>query len=152
MTLRTQFTLLGVLCGVLLVAQSCEQQTPWEKYNAAGVKAYEQAHYAEAERHWKIALKEAETFGPQDPRLATSLTNLALLYHHQGRYAEAEPLHQRALAILEKALGPEHPLVVRGLENYAALLRETNRSGEAKKLETRAKAIRAKHAQQSVVQ
>ncbi len=31
------------------------------------------------------------------------------IYRAQGRYAEAEPLDQRALAIGEKALGPEHP-------------------------------------------
>jgi len=30
-------------------------------------------------------------------------------YRVQGRYAEAEPLYKRALAIYEKALGPEHP-------------------------------------------
>ena len=27
----------------------------------------------------------------------------------QGKYAEAEPLYQRALAIYEQALGPTHP-------------------------------------------
>ena len=46
----------------------------------------------------------------------TSLNNLAALYRAQGRYAEAEPLHQRALAIREKALGPEHPDVARSLK------------------------------------
>ena len=62
----------------------------------------------------------------------------------QGRYAEAEPLYKRALAIREKALGPEHPDVATSLENYAALLRETARVDEAERLEARAKAIRAK--------
>ncbi|MCZ6847192.1 MAG: tetratricopeptide repeat protein, partial [Alphaproteobacteria bacterium] len=33
--------------------------------------------------------------------------SLAALYQVQGRYAEAEPLYKRALAIYEKALGPE---------------------------------------------
>ena len=37
------------------------------------------------------------------------LNTLALLYANQGRYAEAEPLLRRALAINEKALGSEHP-------------------------------------------
>ncbi len=31
--------------------------------------------------------------------MATSLNNLAALYHDQGQYAKAEPLYQRALAI-----------------------------------------------------
>ncbi len=70
----------------------------------------------------------------------------------QGRYAEAEPLYQRSLAIREKALGPEHPHVAESLENYAALLRQTARANEAEKLEARAKAIRAKHAQENPVE
>ena len=46
---------------------------------------------------------------PTTPMSATSLNNLAELYQAQGRYAEAEPLYKRALAIREKALGPDHP-------------------------------------------
>src|SRR3712207_8731720 len=42
--------------------------------------------------------------------IAISLHNLASLYHTQGRYEEAAPLLQRALAICEQALGAEHPL------------------------------------------
>ncbi len=76
--------------------------------------------------------------------MATSLNNLAELYHAQGKYPEAEPLYQRALAIWEKALGPEHPNVATVLENYAALLRQMNRNSEAAEMEARVKAIRAK--------
>ncbi len=76
--------------------------------------------------------------------MATTLNNLAGLYRAQGHYAEAEPLHKRALTIVEKALGPEHPHVATSLENYAALLRETARADEAERMEARAKAIRAK--------
>ena len=79
--------------------------------------------------------------------MAISLNNLALLYRSQAKYAEAEPLYKRSLAIWEKALGPEHPNVATPLENYAFLLRKTNREAEAAKMEARAKAIRAKHAQ-----
>ncbi len=75
--------------------------------------------------------------------VATSLNNLALLYEAQGYYAEAEPLYQRSLAIMEKVLGPEHPSVATSLENYAALLRQTARADEAARMEARAQAIRA---------
>ncbi len=76
--------------------------------------------------------------------MAASLNNLAGLHQAQGKYAEAEPLFQRSLAIFEKALGPEHPHVATTLENYAALLRETEREDKAEEMEARAKAIRAK--------
>jgi tetratricopeptide repeat protein len=36
---------------------------------------------------------------------ATSLNNVAALYRAQGRYSDAEPLQERAVAIFEKALG-----------------------------------------------
>ncbi len=74
---------------------------------------------------------------------------MGIVYRLQGRYAEAEPLYKRALAILEKALGPDHPDVATTLENYAALLRKTGRTTEATKMEARGKAVRAKHAEQN---
>jgi hypothetical protein len=59
---------------------------------------------------------------------AWSLNGLAELYRAQGQYTKAEPLHQRALAIREKALGPEHPEGATSLENYARLLRDIDRT------------------------
>jgi tetratricopeptide (TPR) repeat protein len=53
--------------------------------------------------------------------VAHSLDGLANLYSKQGKYVEAEPLYQRALAIREQALGPEHSLTQKGGKNYAAL-------------------------------
>ena len=123
------------------------QGAKWESYIAAAQQAYQQADCAEAEKQSEAALKEAEAF--DDVRLATSLNNLALLYKAQGRYAEAEPLYQRSLAIREKALGPEHPAVATSLENYADLLRKTGRVSEATEMEARAKTIRAKPTKQN---
>lgn len=105
-------------------------------------KAYEQADYAKAEKLLQAALKEAEKFGEEDPRLATGLNCLALLYQAQGKYAQAEPLHRRALAISEKALGPEHLDVALNVELNAALLRKMGHNAEAEKLEARARAKR----------
>ena len=41
--------------------------------------------------------------------------------YERGRYTDAEPLYQRALAIWEKALDLEHPNVATSLYNLAAL-------------------------------
>jgi len=73
-----------------------------------------------------------------------SLNNLGLLYRAQGKYAEAEPLYRRALAIAEKTLGPGHPDLAVVLRGLAALLRATDRKTEAEQLEARATLIRAK--------
>ena len=81
----------------------------------AGATASQRGQYEEALRRLELALKEAEAFGEQDPRYATTLNNLASVYEAQGRYAQAEPLYKRALAIREKALGPDHPDVAQSL-------------------------------------
>ena len=73
--------------------------------------------------------------------MGASLNNLAALYHSQGRYAEAEPLHKRALAIAEKALGPEHHDLAQSLRNYSALLHKTGLNNEAIMVELRAEAL-----------
>ncbi len=62
---------------------------------------------------------------------------------------QAEPLYQRALLVLTRAVGPEHPGVATMLENYALMLRVLNRDAEADTMEARAQAIRAKHAQEN---
>ena len=53
------------------------------------------------------------------PTLPPNLSNLALLYLAQGRYAEAEPLFRRALEIREKALG--HTINARAWQTDATL-------------------------------
>ena len=84
-----------------------------------------------------------DSVGPDHPDVATSLNNLAELYAAQHQYTQAEPLHKRALAIMEKTLGPNHADVAQSIENIAALYRATHREKEAVKLEERAARIRA---------
>ncbi len=120
----TRWLLVGLLClGLCPMVAASAQQTRWDSIMADAVKAYQQADYAQAEKLFLAALKEAEKFGEQDARLATSLNNLAFLYDAQGKYAQAEPLYRRALAIAEKILGPEHPNVATGLNNLAEIYR-----------------------------
>ncbi len=146
---KTLWLLATLFCVAFWPAQVSAQGKGWEALNATGVEAYQRGDYTDAEKQWDAALKAAEEFGSEDPRLATSLSNLAGLYYAQSRYAEAEPLLKRSLAIDEKAFGPEHPNVAQSLENYADLLQKMGRGNEATDLETRAKAIRAKHAKQN---
>ncbi len=149
MIARSRWWLVTLLWVVLVSPPASAQGTAWERHMAAGVKAYRQGRYADAEKPFQAAVKEAEGFEPQDPRLAMSLNNLAVLYRHQGQYAKAESLYKRALVIREKALGPNHPHVTQSLENYADLLRNMYRESEAEKMEARAKAIRAKYAREN---
>jgi tetratricopeptide (TPR) repeat protein len=62
----------------------------------------------------------------------------------QGRYAEAEPLYNRSLAIKEKAFGNDHLNLVITLGNLAALYKSQGRYADAEPLYKRALAIREK--------
>ena len=130
-TNKTRWLLVGLMCLALWSAHASAQGGPWETYMAAGAKAYQQGNYPEAEKQFGAALKEAEGFGPQDPRLAKNLNNLAELSRAQGKYTDAEPLHKRALAINEKVLGPEHPRVATSLNNLAELYQAQGRDAAA---------------------
>jgi hypothetical protein len=68
-----------------------------------------------------------------------------MVYANQGKYADAEPLYQRALAIREETLGPDHPEVATILEKYASQLCKTGREMQARPMNARAQAIREKH-------
>ena len=69
-----------------------------------------------------LAIDE-KSCGPEHPKVATDLNNLAALLQATNRLEEAEPLMRRALAIDEKSYGPEDPHVARDLNNLAQLLR-----------------------------
>jgi CHAT domain-containing protein/Tfp pilus assembly protein PilF len=62
-------------------------------------------------------------------------------YLATGRYQQAIPLAQRALAIREKALGPEHPYTATALNNLAELYQATGVYAKAEPLLKRALAI-----------
>jgi tetratricopeptide (TPR) repeat protein len=72
-----------------------------------------------------------KALGMDHPKLGAWLSNLGGLYLVQGRYAEAEPLFRRSLAIRERALGLEHREVGTSLNNLAEFYRLQGRFTEA---------------------
>ncbi|MFM6063005.1 MAG: tetratricopeptide repeat protein, partial [Microcystis panniformis] len=60
--------------------------------------------------------------GAEHPDVAQSLNNLALLYYYQGKYTEAEPLYQKAIAICSEKLGENHPDTQTVKNNYNLML------------------------------
>jgi tetratricopeptide (TPR) repeat protein len=96
----------------------------------------------DTERALLAELREAEKAGTENLALATTLYNLAILRRQQGRFAEAEGLYQRALAIREREEGPKHPDVATTLNNLAALEATQGRYDAAQPLFERALTIR----------
>ncbi|MGA2938650.1 MAG: tetratricopeptide repeat protein [Syntrophobacteraceae bacterium] len=100
--------------------------------NNYGLWLYYQARHISAEPMMRRALQIYEqSFGPDHPKVATILNNLAQLLKATNRLSEAEPMMQRALKIDEQSFGPDHPEVATDLNNLAQLLTATNRLSEA---------------------
>jgi tetratricopeptide (TPR) repeat protein len=68
------------------------------------------------------------------PQLASLLQSMGKHYYEQGKYAEAEPLAQRALRIREQTPGVEHPELASLLNDLAILYREQGKYAEAESL------------------
>ena len=140
-----------VICIALsLMLQLCAvpsqaQESRWKDLSAQASELYHQGKTADAIPIVAEALKVAEAaFGSDDPRVATTLNNLAVLYKELGKYADAEPLQKRALRIHEKTLGPEDDKVAIDLNNLGALYGDQGRYADAEPLFQRALRIREK--------
>jgi CHAT domain-containing protein/tetratricopeptide (TPR) repeat protein len=105
-------------------------------------------HELYAAGNYSAALVEAQKFeagikarsGTHNANYSLALNNLANVYRAQGKYAEAEALHKRALAIYE-ALGKDHPDVAATLSNLAGVYEAQGKYAEAEANYKRALAI-----------
>ncbi len=75
------------------------------------------------------------------PEAARLLNQAGYYLGERGRYREAEPLVERALAICEQELGGQHPNTATSLNNLAMLYQNQGKYGQAELLVERALAI-----------
>ena len=94
--------LIVVVTAHMSIAQEAAPKTSYER----GWKAIRDQRYAEAERLFRVAVKEAESTEEEDVTLAKSLYGLASSLTEQRKYSEAEPLLKRALTLYTKLDGP----------------------------------------------
>ncbi len=85
-----------------------------------------------------------DRFGLHDQAASSLLHKVGRYYYNQAQYAEAEPLHRRALALREKSLGSQHPDVAWSLNYLGVLLRRRGKLDEAEVLLRRAVEIQEK--------
>ncbi len=132
----------GLSCVLIAASVACEDDLGWRGYSAAGLDAVGRGDLAEAEQLLSAAVNDAESYGPNNFRVAITLNILAGYYRTVDRHAEAEPLYERALTVAEARWSPDHPRVALILENYAILLGQMDRFEEAAAMAARASAIR----------
>jgi tetratricopeptide (TPR) repeat protein len=124
------------------VATRYMSDSAWKENMEAERRAFREGRYLEAVNFAQAALKEAESFGPQDARLATSLHDAGELYTRLERYGEAEGLLQRALTIREKVL--ENQETARTIYALARLNHTRGNKDKAERLYRQSLAIREK--------
>lgn len=108
MTLTRRFAFFSTLIAAYICSAgpAFAGAAEWEKFTQAGADAFRENRFGEAERQFQSSITEAKTFGENDLRMATSLTNLGVLYNSRGQFDKAEPLFERAVHIKQKTLGP----------------------------------------------
>lgn len=116
----------------------------WDTYKAQADKALQQGMTEHAEALWYAALGEAESFEETDPRLTVTLETLAELLFRTRKYAQAEPICERTLAIYEHTLGDNHPDVGILANNLAMLFHVQEKFDRAEELYKKAMLIQTK--------
>ena len=108
------------------------QEKYWDAAIESGENALNQRRYAEAEEKFITALKMAERFGEQDPRLGVTLNDMATLYYLQGKYDQAELTFKHCLTLREKVEGPDSPDLAITLRNFSELYKAQRKYDLAK--------------------
>jgi tetratricopeptide (TPR) repeat protein len=129
---------------VVSVIDAAANENPWVDLTNQGLEAAGIGDTARAQELFESAVRETVAFGEDDYRVGSSLTNLALFYHTDGRLEAAEQLYLRALGITEAALGPEDEAVANTLGNLADLYQLMDAPERAEPLLLRAFEIREK--------
>ncbi len=131
-----------LVIGLAIALYLSGSDSVWKGNTEAERKAFREGRYLEAVNYAQAAVKDAEAFGPQDPRLATSLHNAGELYTRLERYDEAERFLQRALSIREKTL--ENAETARTICALARLNQGRGIKDKAERLYRQSLAIREK--------
>ena len=131
----------------LVLSVACWSATAWadnwQKYDEAGSRAREQKNYTEADKLYRAALKEAAKSEPDGmgEKTARTMNNLALNFAEQGRFAEGQPLLEKAVAILEKKK-PQSREMARACGNLGWVYQHLHNYNRAEQLYTRALDLR----------
>lgn len=109
------YALFCAWCASIVAAATQPQAIQWNHLVDQAEAQARAGDYEGALQHYRDALHVAETFGPRDLRLPSSLDYLGNVYSGLGRWQESEAQYRRALAMIEALNGRE-------TVNYAMVL------------------------------
>jgi len=103
----------------------------WAEFRKAGAEAVQAGQLDQAEDLWFSALQEAESFEDGDRRLQITLEDLASLYWHRNKYAQAAAVCKRILKRNKDTLGPSHTDTLTVCSNLAMIYHSAGMLEEA---------------------
>ena len=92
---------LALVGGLATSIGAGQKETAWDGYKRAGVAAFKNEDYVEAEKQFNAALEESGRFGPYDPRTSVTLIWLIDIYKSEGNCSMAIRSQVRLLKIEE---------------------------------------------------
>lgn len=125
------------LIAILSMSIGASAQSPIAQSNKAA-ELSRAGKYSEALPLAEAAAATLEKTSPNSRDHAGALNNLAQLYGDLGRDDKAEPLLERALAIMERSVGIDSSAIAPEMNNLAALYERQGRFAEAEPLFKRA--------------
>lgn len=137
------------ILSLLIMSQpifvGCSQQEPPDLFSET-MELYRAGDYQAAIATAQKALDEAEKeFDSDNPKIAYSLNNLALLHTYLGNYDQAEPLFLRALAIIKGAPELSDHDATAYMGNLGMLYKNQSRLNEAESLYVQVLVINENH-------
>jgi hypothetical protein len=84
--------------------------------------------------------------GKDSAEVGSVLDDFSSMYLDEGKYADAEPLFARLIAVEEKVFGADAAILAETLPKYAQVERKLGHNQQADQLEARAKEIAAQPA------
>jgi len=109
-------------------------------YGLGGLR-FQQGRSDEAEAAYTRALHIDERSPADSAKMADDLMGLGMVSWQRKRYAPAETLMKRAIAVQEQHLGPDHADVAKSLNNLATLYWSMDRYGDALSIYERVRKI-----------
>jgi tetratricopeptide (TPR) repeat protein len=101
------FLAAGAILAILVAtpAARAQDERRWKYFVTEALQAAGDHDYPSAEQSFAKAIREAESFGPRNVRLGSTLNSLGLVYRAEKKYGDAEAAYRRALGIMEAAYG-----------------------------------------------
>jgi tetratricopeptide (TPR) repeat protein len=109
--------------------------------NARGLALFHIGRYAESEKLLSDACNELRKQSANGRDLAVAIGNLAVVYRHDGKFKEAEPLYDESTELVRQACGEDSEDYAKAINNAALFCQEFGLDEKARNLYEKALAI-----------